>query len=141
MTPTAGIIEPRSRPISTLPAGFKGASYTAEVQVHPSGKFLYGSNRGHDSIAIFASIPTTGKLNIVGFEPTQGKNPRNFAHRSDRRHSCWPRTGIRTRSSSSASMRRAVCSSPPVRRVHDRQAGLHQDDPQTRGRDAVRSAI
>ena len=65
--------------ISTLPADFKGRSNTAEVQVHPSGKFLYGSNRGHNSIAIFAIDPTTGKLTTVGFEPTQGKNPRNFA--------------------------------------------------------------
>jgi len=65
--------------ISTLPADFKGQSYTAEVQVHPSGKFLYGSNRGHDSIAIFTIDPSTGKLSTVGFEPTQGKNPRNFA--------------------------------------------------------------
>src|SRR5204863_5488302 len=65
--------------ISTLPDDFKGTSYTAEVRVHPSGKFLYGSNRGHDSIAVFAIDPSTGKLNTVGFEPTQGKNPRNFA--------------------------------------------------------------
>ena len=65
--------------ITTLPADFKGKSYTAEVQVHPSGKFLYGSNRGHNSIAIFAIDSETGKLTSVGFEPTQGKNPRNFA--------------------------------------------------------------
>jgi 6-phosphogluconolactonase len=65
--------------ISTLPADFQGRSYTAEVQVHPSGKFLYGSNRRHDSIAIFTIDPSTGKLTTVGFEPTQGKNPRNFA--------------------------------------------------------------
>jgi 6-phosphogluconolactonase len=65
--------------ISTLPEEFKGTSYTAEVQVHPSGKFLYGSNRGHNTIAIFAIDPITGKLGTVGFEPTQGKNPRNFA--------------------------------------------------------------
>jgi 6-phosphogluconolactonase len=65
--------------ISTLPADFQGQSYTAEVQVHPSGKFLYGSNRRHDSIAIFTIDPSTGKLTVVGFEPTQGKNPRNFA--------------------------------------------------------------
>jgi len=65
--------------ISTLPTEFKGTSYTAEVQVHPSGKFLYGSNRGHNSIAIFAIEPETGRLSLVGFEPTQGKNPRNFA--------------------------------------------------------------
>jgi 6-phosphogluconolactonase len=65
--------------ISTLPAEFKGTSYTAEVQVHPSGNFLYGSNRGHNSIAIFAIEPSTGKLTMLGVEPTQGKNPRNFA--------------------------------------------------------------
>ena len=65
--------------ISTLPADFNGRSHTAEVQVHPTGKFLYGSNRGHDSIAIFAIDPTSGKLTLVGIEPTQGKNPRNFA--------------------------------------------------------------
>jgi 6-phosphogluconolactonase len=65
--------------ISTLPADFRGRSYTAEVQVHPSGKFVYGSNRGHDSIAIFAVDSGTGKLSSVGVEPTQGRNPRNFA--------------------------------------------------------------
>jgi 6-phosphogluconolactonase len=65
--------------ITTLPADFKGRGSTAEVQVHPTGKFLYGSNRGHDSIAIFAIDQTTGKLTSVGFEPTQGKTPRNFA--------------------------------------------------------------
>ena len=65
--------------ISTLPAGFRGASYTAEVQVHPSGKFVYGSNRGHDSIAMFAVDSATGKLRSIGVEPTQGRNPRNFA--------------------------------------------------------------
>src|SRR5262249_43085707 len=65
--------------ISSLPEDFKATSHTAEVQVHPSGAFLYGSNRGHDSIAIFAIHPSTGKPSTLGFEPTQGKNPRNFA--------------------------------------------------------------
>lgn len=64
--------------ISTLPSGFKGTSYTAEVVVHPSGKFLYGSNRGHNSIAIFKIDESTGKLTFLGTEPTQGKFPRNF---------------------------------------------------------------
>lgn len=64
--------------ITTLPADFKGTSHTAEVVAHPSGKFLYGSNRGHDSIAIFAVDPATGKLTAVGHEPTGGKTPRNF---------------------------------------------------------------
>jgi 6-phosphogluconolactonase len=66
--------------ISTLPEGAEGNNFsTAEVQVHPSGKFLYGSNRGHDTIAIFAIDPETGKLTPVGHESTQGKTPRNFA--------------------------------------------------------------
>jgi 6-phosphogluconolactonase len=66
--------------VSTLPEGYQGrSSTTAEVAVHPSGKFLYGSNRGHDSIAAFAIDPATGKLRLIGHEPTQGKNPRNFA--------------------------------------------------------------
>ena len=63
--------------ISTLPDGFKGASSTAEVQVHPSGKFLYGSNRGHDSLAVFAIDPATGRLTAAGHQ-TDIKTPRNF---------------------------------------------------------------
>lgn len=65
--------------ISTLPEGFDGQSTTAEVQVHPSGNFLYGSNRGHDSIAIFRIHPETGKLTALGHASTEGKMPRNFA--------------------------------------------------------------
>ncbi|MGZ3384282.1 MAG: lactonase family protein [Isosphaeraceae bacterium] len=65
--------------ISTLPPSFQGKSYTAEVQVHPSCKFVYGSNRGHDSIAIFTVDPATGKLTAAGHQATLGKNPRNFA--------------------------------------------------------------
>lgn len=65
--------------ISTLPEGFKGESYTAEVQVHPTGRYLYGSNRRHDSIAAFSIDPSSGKLTLIGITPTQGKNPRNFA--------------------------------------------------------------
>lgn len=67
--------------LPTLPSGVevKPSDSTAEVQVHPSGKFLYGSNRGNDSIAIFAIDATTGRLTPVGHQPTQGKTPRNFA--------------------------------------------------------------
>ncbi len=65
--------------VSTLPDGFHGQSWTADIHVHPSGRFLYGSNRGHDSIAIFAIDPTTGRLTPIGHESTQGKMPRNFA--------------------------------------------------------------
>jgi 6-phosphogluconolactonase len=63
--------------VSTLPAPHEGNS-TAEVQVHPSGKFLYGSNRGHNSLAIFAIDPQTGRLTSVGHQSTGGRTPRNF---------------------------------------------------------------
>lgn len=65
--------------ISTLPEDFDGTSHCADVHVHPSGKFLYGSNRGHDSIAICTIDEKTGMLSYVGCESTQGKAPRNFA--------------------------------------------------------------
>lgn len=65
--------------VPTLPADFKGRSTTAEIEVHPSGQFLYGSNRGHDSIAVFAIDSTTGRLTAAGHQATQGKAPRNFA--------------------------------------------------------------
>lgn len=64
--------------ISTLPEGFEGTNSTAEVQAHPSGKFLYGSNRGHNSIAVFAVNSGTGELTLVEQESTQGSTPRNF---------------------------------------------------------------
>jgi 6-phosphogluconolactonase len=63
--------------LSTLPAPTPGNS-TAEVQVHPSGKFLYGSNRGHNSIAIFTIDPASGKLTPVGYQGAGIKVPRNF---------------------------------------------------------------
>jgi 6-phosphogluconolactonase len=64
--------------ITTLPASDKSVkNTTAEIVVHPSGEFLYGSNRGHDSIAMFR-IDEAGRLSAIGHEPTQGKNPRNF---------------------------------------------------------------
>lgn len=62
--------------ISTLPEEFTGQNFPAEVVVHPSGKFLYGSNRGHDSTAVFAIDSKTGTLTPVEYEPTQGKHPR-----------------------------------------------------------------
>jgi 6-phosphogluconolactonase len=62
------------RPSETPREGFS----TAEVQVHPSGRFLYGSNRGHDSIVVFAIDPGTGRLSYVEHEPTQGSTPRGF---------------------------------------------------------------
>jgi 6-phosphogluconolactonase len=64
--------------LSTVPEKFEGKNSTAEVQVHPSGRFLYGSNRGHNSIAVFAINPETGQLRFIEHQPTQGKTPRNF---------------------------------------------------------------
>src|SRR5262245_40031818 len=63
--------------LSTLPKGFDGENSTAEVQVHPSGRFLYGSNRGHDSIAVFA-IESGGMLRYIENTSTGGSTPRNF---------------------------------------------------------------
>jgi len=65
--------------ISTLPDEFTDVSHCADCHVSPDGRFLYGSNRGHDSIVIFAIDPETGALSYVDHEPTGGKWPRNFA--------------------------------------------------------------
>lgn len=65
--------------VSTLPKDFKGANDTAEIEVHPSGRFLYGSNRGQDSVVLFAIDPAKGTLTNAGFTLTRGKTPRNFA--------------------------------------------------------------
>jgi 6-phosphogluconolactonase len=64
--------------ISTLPADFKGRNDDAEIVVHPSGKFLYASNRGENSIVIYAIDGSKGTLVQVGRVPTGGKEPRNF---------------------------------------------------------------
>jgi 6-phosphogluconolactonase len=65
--------------VSALPPDFKGENTCAEVQVHPSGKFLYGSNRGHDSLVVFSIEPDTGRLAYVEHQPCGGKGPRHFA--------------------------------------------------------------
>ena len=64
--------------LSALPADFTQTSYCADIHVHPSGKFLYGSNRGHNSIVIYSIDESTGKLTLVGHESTRGNWPRNF---------------------------------------------------------------
>ena len=69
----------RLQTISTLPDGFKGENDDAEIEVHPSGKFLYASNRGHDSITVFSIDPDKGTLALVEHASTLGKEPRNFA--------------------------------------------------------------
>ena len=65
--------------LTTQPEPFTGAKSGAEIAVHPNGKFLYASNRGPDSIAIFRIDEKTGKLTALERVPTQGKTPRNFA--------------------------------------------------------------
>ena len=65
--------------ISNLPADFKGVDNSAEIEVDASGRFLYASNRGNDSITVFSIDPAKGTLTKVQVVPTQGKTPRNFA--------------------------------------------------------------
>jgi 6-phosphogluconolactonase len=65
--------------ISTLPKSFSGNSTGAEIEIHPSGKFLFASNRGHDSIAVFAIDSHEGTLTPVETDSTSGKTPRSFA--------------------------------------------------------------
>lgn len=74
--PERGVLE-QMQVLSTLPGEVKGNS-TAETQVSPDGRFVYVSNRGHDSVAVFAVDEATGKLKAVGHCPTGGKTPRNF---------------------------------------------------------------
>lgn len=64
--------------LSTLPDDFTGASTCAEVQIAPDGRFLYGSNRGHDSVVVYAVDPAAGTLTTVGHVGTGGRTPRNF---------------------------------------------------------------
>jgi 6-phosphogluconolactonase len=63
---------------STLPKDFKGESTCAEIQVHPSGRFVYASNRGHNSIAVFALAGDSKELSLIENQLTQGKTPRHF---------------------------------------------------------------
>jgi 6-phosphogluconolactonase len=65
--------------LPTLPKNFMGPNSSADIHVSPDGHFLYCSNRGHDSIAIFAIDQRHGALTLVGHEPTRGMTPRNFA--------------------------------------------------------------
>jgi 6-phosphogluconolactonase len=65
--------------VSTLPSDFTGVSYCADVHIHPNGEFLYGSNRGHNSIVVFRIDRGSGKLELIEHVSTQGDWPRNFA--------------------------------------------------------------
>ncbi len=69
--------------VKTLPEGFTGTSYTAEVEVSPDGRFLYGSNRGHDSLVAFRIDPASGRLALAGHVPVGGAWPRHFAITAD----------------------------------------------------------
>jgi 6-phosphogluconolactonase len=64
--------------VPTLPKDFTGGSTTAEIEVHPNGKFVYGSNRGHDSIVVYRRDPQSGALSFVQHAPCGGKTPRHF---------------------------------------------------------------
>jgi 6-phosphogluconolactonase len=75
-TAESGRVDARQT-ISTLPETFSGKSYTADVKITPDGKFLYGTNRGHDSIAIFRIAPE-GTLTLISLEPSLGKGPQNL---------------------------------------------------------------
>jgi 6-phosphogluconolactonase len=70
--------------VSTLPAGFDGDNACAHIHVSPDGRFVYASNRGHDSLAVF-KVQDEGRLEPVGFAPTNGKTPRHFAIAPDGR--------------------------------------------------------
>ncbi len=71
--------------VSTLPDGFEGNNSTAELQVSADGRYLYGSNRGHNSLAVFAIDQATGTLTPIQHQPTGGRTPRNFALTPDGR--------------------------------------------------------
>jgi 6-phosphogluconolactonase len=75
--PDKGMLQP-FQVITTLPTSYTGNNSTAEIWVAPSGRFVYGSNRGHDSIAIFSVDASTGELSAIGWEPTRGRTPRYF---------------------------------------------------------------
>jgi 6-phosphogluconolactonase len=72
--------------VSTLPGDYTGENTGAEIEVDPTGRFVYSSNRGYDSIAQFAIDPKSGKLTIIGQTPTGGKTPRYFALDPSHKH-------------------------------------------------------
>jgi 6-phosphogluconolactonase len=69
--------------ISTLPSDFNEFSKSAHIVISSDGKFVYTSNRGHNSIAIFECNPENGSLRLLGFEPTHGDSPRHFSFSPD----------------------------------------------------------
>ena len=81
---TGGITEINTLP--TIPADFTDTNYPADIRIHPNGKFLYGSNRGHDSIVIFQIDQNSGKLTFVGHVLLNAKTPREFNITSSGKH-------------------------------------------------------
>jgi 6-phosphogluconolactonase len=73
-----GKLKPFQR-VPTLPTDFVDDNMAAEIAIMPSGKFLYASNRGHDSIVIYSVDEASGRIATVGWEPVRGKKPRFFA--------------------------------------------------------------
>jgi 6-phosphogluconolactonase len=69
-----------------VPAQARAINHCADIQISPDGRFLYGSNRGHDSVAIFSVDQQSGELNIVDFTPCGGATPRNLALTPSGRH-------------------------------------------------------
>ncbi|WP_427313354.1 lactonase family protein [Cupriavidus sp. H39] len=72
--------------VSSLPETYTGNSRASEIEVDPAGRFVYASNRGHDSIAVFRIDPASGHLRFVEAVPSQGKTPRFFATAPGGRH-------------------------------------------------------
>ena len=75
---SSGLLSP-GRSVSVLPPGYRGDATAAEVKVHPNGRFVYGSGRGPDTIAVFAVDESTGALSPVEFVPCGGRGPRSFS--------------------------------------------------------------
>jgi 6-phosphogluconolactonase len=76
--PKHGALSQESQRQRTLPAGFREPNTCAEIQVHPTGKFVYASNRGHNSIAAFSVDAANGQLGSIDYFPSGGKTPRHF---------------------------------------------------------------
>ncbi len=76
--PEAGRLQ-ETQAAPMLPEGYRGANLAADVHVAPSGKFVYASNRGHDSIVMYSVDEDSGRLTCIGHQPTGGNYPRNFA--------------------------------------------------------------
>ncbi|MDD9268841.1 lactonase family protein [Paenibacillus sp. GCM10023248] len=80
-----GVLE-EIQTMATLPDDYKGDNACADIHISPDGKYLYGSNRGHDSLVVYAIDEATGRLSLVEHAPTLGKHPRNFAISPDGAH-------------------------------------------------------